>query len=247
MESQRASAIAHGDHPIAAPLSDESVRRLLDRAMPDGTGRVLDLGCGQGQWLARALDGRPGLRGTGVDVDAAILEQARQTLAGAGLLERVDLIVSDAKGASFPSPFELVLAVGVAHVFDGLLPTLAAVREHLAPGGAVVVGDGFWERPPAARTLDVGFAADEYEDLATTVDQVTGDGWEPVYGHVSTAAEWDDYEFSWTGTLTRWALDHPDDSESGAALEIATRHRRDYLRGYRGTLGFVTLVLRRSA
>jgi SAM-dependent methyltransferase len=68
MDAQRTSAIAHGDHPIAAPLSDETVRRLLERAIPAGTGRVLDLGCGQGRWLARVLTGRPGLRATGVDV-----------------------------------------------------------------------------------------------------------------------------------------------------------------------------------
>jgi len=244
MESQRASAVAHGDHPIAAPLHDDSVRRLLDRAAPAGPGRVLDLGCGQGQWLARALTERPGLRGTGVDIDESLIGAARKTLAEADLLDRSDLVVSDARSATFPHRFDLVLAVGVAHVFGGLVPTLAAVREHLAATGVAVVGDGFWEREPTGATLDVGFAADEYADLAATVDQVTGDGWVPVYAHVSTTQEWDDYEFSWTGTLGRWALDHPDDSESSAALEIAAQHRREYLHGYRGTLGFLTVVLR---
>ena len=31
MDSRQISAIAHGDHPIAAQLGDDSVRRLLDR------------------------------------------------------------------------------------------------------------------------------------------------------------------------------------------------------------------------
>lgn len=244
MEPQRMSAIAHGDHPIAAPLGDETVRRLLDRAVPDGASRVLDLGCGQGHWLARALIGRPGLRGTGVDIDAAFIAAAAQTLADADLEARADLIVCDAKSVTFPHSFDLVLAVGVAHAFGGLLPTLAAVREHLSPDGVVVVGDGFWEREPTAATLDVGFAADEFENLATTVDRVASAGWAPVQGHISTAGEWDEYEFAWTGTLARWALDHPTDPDSAAALETAVMHRRQWLHGYRGTLGFITLTLR---
>jgi hypothetical protein len=74
---------------------------------------------------------------------------------------------------------------------------------------------------------------------------VTADGWTPVYGHVSTIEEWDDYEFSWTGSLARWALDHPDDPDAKQALEASAEHRDMWL-GYRGVLGFVTLVLRRT-
>jgi SAM-dependent methyltransferase len=244
MDAPRASAIAHGDHPIAAPLSDESVRRLLERALPVDTGSVLDLGCGQGEWLVRALAGRPGFRATGVDIDAAIIADASETLARAGLLDRAELVTVDAETASFPRPFEVVLAVGVAHAFGGLLPTLAAVREHVNPTGVVVLGDGFWEREPTAAVMDAGFAVDEFEDLATTIDRVTAGGWVPVYGHVSTTEEWDDYEFSWTGTLSRWALEHPSDPHSTTALEAATAHRREWLHGYRRTLGFVTLILR---
>jgi hypothetical protein len=91
-------------------------------------------------------------------------------------------------------------------------------------------------------------------DLATTVDRVAAEGWVPVYGHVSTTEEWDEYEFSWTGTLShstrllstasRWALDHPSDPDSATAVETADAHRTQWLRGYRGTLGFITMVLR---
>ena len=137
-----------------------------------------------------------------------------------------------------------MLAVGVADAFGGLLPTRAAVRKHLNPNGVVVVGDGFWECEPATATLDAGFTADEFEDLATTVDRVAAEGWVPVYGHVSTTEEWDEYEFSWTGTLSRRALEHPSDPDSATAVETADAHRTQWLRGYRGTLGFITMVLR---
>lgn len=246
MDQSRISALAHGEHPIAAPLSDESVRRLLDRAIVRGDERLLDLGCASATWLVRAMDDRPALRAAGVDIDAATIAHARKALACKGLGERIVLHVGDAKDFTSPHPFDLVLSVGATHAFCGLLPTLEAARGHLARGGSVLVGEGFWERAPDQATLDVGFTADEYDDLATTVDRVVADGWTPVYGHVSALQEWDDYELSWTGALSRWALDHPDHPDHDEVLDVAQKHRDGWLHGYRGTLGFATLLLRRT-
>ncbi len=112
-----------------------------------------------------------------------------------------------------------------------------------------VVGDGFWEREPSPQALAGlgGATADEFADLVTTVDQVIADGWTPVHGHISSQPEWDDYEWSWTGSLAAWALDNPGHPDSAAAAAAAAEHRAGWLGGYRGTLGFVTLVLRRTA
>ncbi len=43
-----------------------------------------------------------------------------------------------------------------------------------------------------------------------------------VHGHVSTLQEWDEYEWSWTGSLADWALaDGRDPAERAEALEAA--------------------------
>ncbi|MGW0822009.1 SAM-dependent methyltransferase [Streptomyces sp. NPDC002845] len=248
MNRRRLSALAHADHPIAAPLSDASVTRLLDRAVPGdgGSGRILDLGCGEAAWLIRALEGRPGLQAAGVELDVGTVDRARQGIAARGLGDRITLHAQDAGTFAAEEPFDLVLSIGATHAFGGLLPTLDAAQRHLAPGGSVLVGEGFWEREPNQRTLDAGFEANELVDLATTVDRVTGAGWTPVYGYVSAEEEWDDYEWSWTGTLSRWALDNQADPDSPQALKAAAEHRATWLHGYRRTLGFVTLLLRRT-
>ncbi|MDZ5447847.1 hypothetical protein U2F26_34990, partial [Micromonospora sp. 4G57] len=85
----------------------------------------------------------------------------------------------------------------------------------------------------------------EFTDLAGLVDAAEQAGWTPVYAHVSDAAEWDDYEWSWIGSLTEWALDNPGHPDAAEALTVAREHRDQWLRGYRNVLGFVTLVLRR--
>ncbi|MBD0670092.1 SAM-dependent methyltransferase [Streptomyces sp. CBMA156] len=248
MDRQQISRLAHAHHPIAAPLTDESVARLLDRATA-GTerGLALDLGCGEGAWLVRALAARPGWRAVGVDLDAAALTLAREAATTLGVVRRLGLHHLDARTFTAKEPFDLVLCVGATHAFGGLLPTLAAARELLAPGGRLLVGEGFWQREPSQAALDgLGAARDDYADLATTTDRVLADGWTPVSGYVSSEQEWDDYEFSWTGALAEWALDHPDHPDTVAVRAAADRHRAEWLHGYRGTFGFVTYLLRRD-
>ena len=245
MERQRISAIAHRDHPIAAPLDPDSADRLVRWGLPVGDERVLDLGCGRGAWLELAVNGRPDVQAVGVDLDAEVIEAARKALAG----ENVELEVGDAAAFTSEEPFELVLCMGATHAFGGLLRTLEAARRHLAPGGAVLVGDGYWEREPGPAALEIfgdGSGTDPYTDLAATVDHVVQAGWTPVFGYTSTAAELDEYEWCWTGTLSEWALDHPEDPDSPAALKAARVHREEWLHGYRGTFGFVSLLLRRT-
>ncbi|KJY46242.1 SAM-dependent methyltransferase [Streptomyces sp. NRRL S-444] len=245
MDRRQISSIAHTGHPVAAPLSDESVHRLLERALPSSDVRLLDLGCGSGTWLMRAQAARPDLRADGVDNDAEAIAAAGRAVDEAGLGGRIAFHAQDAAEFTSPHRYGLVLSIGATHAFGGLLSTLKAVDGHLAPGGSVLIGECFWEREPDRKTLDAGFAAGDYADLATTVDRITADGWVPVHGHVSSLQEWDDYEWSWTGSLSRWALDNPEHPDHGQALEAAASHRKAWLHGYRGTLGFVTLLLRR--
>ncbi|MFE6055908.1 SAM-dependent methyltransferase [Kitasatospora sp. NPDC056446] len=248
MDRQLISRLAHAHHPIAAPLADGSVARLLDRATAGSRdGRALDLACGEGAWLVRALAANPRWRAVGVDLDTRALARARQAAAALGVIRRIGLHHLDAREFTSREPFDLVLCVGSTHAFGGLLPTLAAVGGLLAPGGRLLVGEGFWQREPSRATLDgLGADREDFADLATTTDRVIREGWTPVYGHVSTEREWDDYEFSWTGSLAEWALDHPDHPDAAIAREAADRHRAEWLHGYRGTLGFVTYLLRRD-
>lgn len=155
MNREQMSRIAHANHPIKSPLDDDSVAELLEHGISRPDARVLDLGCGGGEWLLRALASGPRLRAEGVDVSEDALAQAREAASGLGVQEQERLVLHHQPAADFTSahPFDLVLSVGATHAFGGLLPTLAAARKHLAPGGRVLVGDGFWEREPSRKPL----------------------------------------------------------------------------------------------
>lgn len=220
------------------------MRRLLEQGMRPDAERVLDLGCGGGEWLLRALATYPNLRAEGVDISEAALAHARDAAIKLGVQERLTLHHHDAAHFTSSHSFDLVLSAGATHAFGGLIPTLAAARKHLAPGGCVLIGDGFWEREQSQEAVEM---LGDFTDLATTMERVVADRWTPVYGHVSTRQELDEYEWAWTGSLARWALDHRSDPESSLALAAATTHRSEWLRVYRDAWGFVCLVLRAAA
>ncbi|MFG3281893.1 SAM-dependent methyltransferase [Streptomyces sp. NPDC048111] len=243
MNREQISQLAHAAHPIAAPLGDDSVRRLLEHAVVRDDSRVLDLGCGGAEWLLRLLAAHPSARAVGVDVSGAALERARAAARSRDVHERLALHRAEAARFTAPEPFDLVLSVGATHAFGGLLPTLAAARAQLAPGGRVLVGEGFWERDPSSEAVRM---LGELSDLASTLDQVVGDGWTPVQAHISTREELDAYEWAWSGSLASWALDHRGGPDSAQALEVATAHRDEWLSTYRACFGFVCLILRQT-
>ncbi len=235
------SLIAHTDHPIAAPLTDESVSSLLDRAVSREDARVLDLGCGSGEWLLRALARFPRLQAVGVDLSGPALAEARERAEKLGVGDRLTLHEQDADDFTDPDGFDLVLCVGAAHAFDGLPGTLAATSRHLAPGGRLLVGDGYFEREPTEEAKEM---LGDSGDLKAVMRQVTDAGLVPVHAHLSTRHELDAYEWAWTGSLAAWALDHPEDPDRAQALEVSAVHRDEWLNVYRDTWGFITLVLR---
>lgn len=240
MERHEISHLAHRHHPVAAPLSDASVARLLDRLDPPRGGRVLDLGCGGGAWLAALLARRTDLTGVGVDLHPMGTPEVFEASTGG----RGVLVAADAQTWQ-DGRFDAVLAVGVAHVFGGVVGTLDAARRHLGGRGRVLLGDGIWDAPPTDLALQaLGASPDEFPDLAGLLDLCRGQGWEAAHGHVSSLQEWDEYEWSWTGSLIDWALgEGRDPADRATALTAATDHRDAWLGGYRGILGFASLVL----
>lgn len=243
MERDRISRLAHIDHPIAAPLDDGAVGEVLRYALPVAGSELLDLGCGGAEWLIRALEYDSAGNAVGVDLSEPALTHAREEALRRGVAGRLLLQQEDAADFWSSQSFDVVLSVGATHAFGGLAKTLAAARKYLAPGGRIVIGDGFWAAPPSEWAIEnIG----TFDDLAGVVGSVVADGWTPVHAHVSTRAELDAYEWSWTGSLASWALDRRGTVDGEEALAESQEHLDGWLRGYRDSFGFVTLVLRRT-
>jgi len=109
--------------------------------------RVLDVGCGNARF-ARSLNDRlgDGFRYTGVDENAALLDRARDTLAGmpsvGAELLRADVLESVECDALPRGAFDLVVAFGLLHHvpgFESRRSLLLALADRLGDHGMLVV------------------------------------------------------------------------------------------------------------
>jgi 2-polyprenyl-3-methyl-5-hydroxy-6-metoxy-1,4-benzoquinol methylase len=129
------------DHGLRDPAVREQWTALLKRLLPSPPAAVLDVGCGTGS-LGVLLAGM-GHRVTGVDFSSQMVGLARRKAADAGV--PVDFHIQDAAEPDFPpGSFAAVIC---RHVLWALPDPAAVLRRWttlLAPGGTLVLIEGFW-------------------------------------------------------------------------------------------------------
>jgi SAM-dependent methyltransferase len=74
----------------------ENVRRMVELAAPRSGETVIDLGSGDGRIVFAALEGRPGVRGLGVDINAELVNKSNAEAKAKGLGDRVRFIHQNA-------------------------------------------------------------------------------------------------------------------------------------------------------
>jgi SAM-dependent methyltransferase len=97
-----------GDYGRLAPYLESGAREFLDRLGIAPASRMLDVGCGTGQLAILAA--RHGIRATGLDVAANLVEQARARAAAEGL--DVPFDEGDAENLPYePASFDVVVSL----------------------------------------------------------------------------------------------------------------------------------------
>lgn len=222
-------------------MSDEHGDLLLDRLNLVGDGDVLDLGCGWGELLLRAVARTPAGRGTGVDSADWALERGRHAATERGLSHRLTFVSGNA--ATWSGSAAHVLCVGASHAWGGSSDALRALGTRVEPGGRLLFGDGCWEQPPTTEAADL--FGPEVLTLGNLVGEAIQAGWTVL--HLSTAdqGEWDDFESTWRAGREEWLLAYPSDPRAAEVRSTVENAWREYLNVYRRVLGFAYLVLAR--
>ena len=128
------------------PLIDAEVGALLRvLATSIGAMRVLEIGTAigySGIWLARALPKGGMLLTVEMDQDRAM--SARDNFARAGVADRVNVVVGDARRmlAKMSGPFDLIFQDGDKQLYGPLLDRLVDL---LRPGGLLVTDNVLWD------------------------------------------------------------------------------------------------------
>jgi 2-polyprenyl-3-methyl-5-hydroxy-6-metoxy-1,4-benzoquinol methylase len=132
------------------------------RAVPAGSARALDVGCGDGM-LARELRSHVPCV-TGIDRDEASINRGRRLGP-----EDIAYVLGDILAHPFaPGSFDVVVSIACLHHMD-MRAGLERMRELVRPGGRLVVVGLARGRYPADLPLDVsGFIASRFLRLGRT-------------------------------------------------------------------------------
>lgn len=209
---------------------------------------VLDIGCGKGEWLVRALSRAPGSRGTGIDPNPAFVADAARRAQAAGVADRLTLVTSVFEPLLAPDgAFALAICTGASHAFGTYEQALRGLRRHVREGGAAIVGTGYWRRTPDPEYLAAfGGSADEMTTLEETAALAEANGWRITARHASTLEEWDDYEHGYAARVREWVAAHPEDPDAPQFARRIESWSGAYERWGRDTMGYVTFVLGRD-
>jgi SAM-dependent methyltransferase len=111
----------------------EAVAAMVEMAGVRDGDVVYDLGCGDGRLVIAAAGRAAGVRGVGIDIDPARVDEARAAVRAAGLADRVDIRRADLFDADL-RPATVVLMFLMPSVNERLIPQFDRMR----PGTRIV-------------------------------------------------------------------------------------------------------------
>lgn len=229
-----------------APLSGwraDAIARALAANRPR---TVLDVGCGWAELLLRTVAGAPGSTGRGVDTDERALARGGNNAAGRGLADRVSFV--EAGAASVRDPADVVICIGADHAFGDQRSALRQLSALTVPGGRLLFGTGYWQRPPTTdQAASVGLAPESLTDLAGLVELAMAEGFRPLHTQTANRDEWEQFESGFLADWEEWLLGNADHPEAGDVRARSDKHRTEWLHGWRHVLGFAYLTLGRPS
>lgn len=238
----RFTTIAHARHRVLSPLSEERIAWLLttlDAAGLSPNPRVVDIGCGKAELALRIAERFLG-SATGVDPNTAFLAEAHERAAQLGLNGRFQAVESTAAQAHLPQrAFDLACCIGSTHAFGGFVETIEGLKRLVVPHGLVLIGDGYWRKPPDAAYLAfLGTTEAEFVTHGESQARVSSRGVSLIASWESSHDEWDAYEDLYAGSMGAYLDAHPNDADNRAFRERIDAWRAMYLKRGRDTLGF---------
>lgn len=150
----------------------EELRTLLFSTVDFATCRtVMDFGCGYGTDLIALAEQHPHLVLCGYTISNEQAAVGQQKVASRGLAERIDIFCRNSVTEPFPQSNDLVMGIEVACHIQNKSELFANIRDHLNPGGMVVLADFI---------SHAGFSV-EHEETSSYL--ATSEEWLAALGH----------------------------------------------------------------
>ncbi|MFX0162088.1 MAG: SAM-dependent methyltransferase [Candidatus Hodarchaeota archaeon] len=239
--------ICHKRHFLCNPINKEKFEKLCRLLRLKRGARVLDIGCGKGEFLIRLVE-LYDISGVGVDLSPYFvkdfLEKYRKRI------PRSDIKIFEMDGANYkpesPESFDLTMCIGASWIYNGYRGTIQALKSMTKPGGLIVIGQPFWLKEPSDEYLKAeGLKREEVGTHQDNVKVGEEEGLTCLYTMVSNHDDWDHYE-----TLQWWSVDDyvmtsPDDEDISELLARKRRDKENYLQWGRETLGWAIYLFKK--
>lgn len=207
-----------------SPLSSARADRLIELLSLDSSSRVIDVGCGAGEFLRRIAD-RHGCACVGVDPIGDFPDSTLRAEFHAAKIQDFE---------AAPESFDCAICLGATHAFSlgepAYLEALRGLSRLVRPGGQLLIGEGHWTREPDPEYLEFLGEPGLYRTHAENVSFAEEFGLIPLYACASNLDEWDDFE--WSHHIEK------EKSDSAEVIERSRVWRRNYLKWGRGVMGF---------
>jgi len=147
------------------------------------------------------------------------------------------------EAATWRAPADRIICVGAAQGFGGTVAALDALAGLVRPGGRLLFGEGFWERPTTIQATEI--LGEEITPLPELVERIRARGWRVLHISAADQREWDDFESTGLAGRQEWLLRHSGDPRAAEVRDELDTRPREYVRVFRGLLGMAYLILGR--
>lgn len=236
--------ITHRLHTLLNPMSEEKVRQMISiLKIPEGA-KVLDLGCGKGEFLRLAAH-HTNIQGVGVDLSPYYLEEAKNFKTEFTNGSTLKYVEQD--GREFvehtSETFDVTICMGASWIFDNYSGTLQALMAITKPGGMIIFGEPYWKNEPSEAYLDAAQTEKEmFQTYAGNVKIGEEFGLRPIYAIQSNLDEWDKYEWLQTRAVDLYLQSHSDDPDNDDLVSTLQNSFHAYINEGRDVLGWAIYV-----
>lgn len=226
------------------PLHIAKADRIIEQFNLKPGSRVLDAGCGEGEFLVRVAE-RYEIEGFGFDLNRDVIEKAQTKAKERVNLGSVVFAAQDAADFSGKNDsYDLILCIGAEFIFGGYVGVLQKLKVLLKPNGLLLIGTIFWKQEPTPEYLQLMDGENSYFDHVATVELATRQGFVPLYICRSNGDEWDDFESS----VSQWkylkVMNQSPAPDAIKRIEEIKQWQDGYLKWGVHTMGFGFYLLR---
>lgn len=225
------------------PLSLEKANRLIEQLSLVGNCHVIDVGCGEGEFLIRVAE-RYRITGIGLDNNSGCIERANEKAKARLRGKDVSFICRDAQSCTWETyKSNLMICIGAEFIFGGYRQTLQYLSQSLIEDGKLLIGTVFWKQVPVPEYLSLMGGKNPHFDYLTTIEIAFESGFIPLYLCRSNEDEWDDFESQHAQKHYLAALQNSDEK----AFERARSWQGGYLKWGYETMGFGFFLLQKRS